>query len=332
MFAAPPYMHDSATPEPPPDPILRVAMVGMIEGNGHPYSWSAIINGYDAAEMDACPYPVIPKYLGAQPAGSVGVAGVRVTHIWTDNPTNAVHVAKATHIEHRVTAAEDVIGSVDAVLLATDDGFDHVQRALPFIAAGLPVFVDKPLSLTTRGLRTFVEWHKHGAKVQSSSGLRFAPELDATPTADLGDLRWIAGITCKNWERYGIHALEPIARLLGPGFLAVRLESLGSVEIAHLKHRSGVQVTLPVIPDGSATFATFHLTGTGGQRTMRLQDTYTAFRRQLLCFFDYVRTGRATYPFTETIELMCVLIAGLLSRAEQAREVSIEEIRNQLSS
>ena len=35
-------------PEPAP---LRLAMLGLIPGNGHPYSWSAIINGYDRAAM-----------------------------------------------------------------------------------------------------------------------------------------------------------------------------------------------------------------------------------------------------------------------------------------
>lgn len=38
---------------------LRVAILGLIEGNYHPYSWSAIINGYDAALMASCPAPVI---------------------------------------------------------------------------------------------------------------------------------------------------------------------------------------------------------------------------------------------------------------------------------
>ena len=31
---------------------IRLAMLGMVDGNGHPYSWSAILNGrYDAAAM-----------------------------------------------------------------------------------------------------------------------------------------------------------------------------------------------------------------------------------------------------------------------------------------
>ena len=36
---------------------ICLAMLGMVEGNGHPFSWSAIINGdYDADEMARCGY------------------------------------------------------------------------------------------------------------------------------------------------------------------------------------------------------------------------------------------------------------------------------------
>ena len=49
-------------------------MVGMVDGNGHPYSWSAIFNGFDAAAMAHCPYPVIPEYLSRQPAAALGIA------------------------------------------------------------------------------------------------------------------------------------------------------------------------------------------------------------------------------------------------------------------
>ena len=48
-------------------PEIRLAMLGMIEGNGHPYSWSAIVNGYNPEEMAKCPFPVIPQYLAEVP-------------------------------------------------------------------------------------------------------------------------------------------------------------------------------------------------------------------------------------------------------------------------
>jgi predicted dehydrogenase len=312
---------------------LRLAMLGMIPGNGHPFSWSGIINGYDPAALARCPYPTITKYLGAHPAESVGISGAKVTHVWTDDPAEAPLVAATALIPHLVQKPEDVIGHVDAVLISTDDGLDHVRRARPFVEAGLPVFVDKPLATSVDNLRTFIAWEKAGARLLSSSGLRYAPELDPFlgGHAEVGPLRWASSITAKTWERYGIHALEPVARLVGPGFVSVRLESAPGLEVAHLTHRSGTQVTIPVIYDGGATFGTVHLCGQNGQATFSFTDTYTAFRRQLVAFVEFLRQGKSAYPFAETVELMAVIIAGLRSRAEGSRRVEIAEILSELS-
>ena len=38
------------------DKELKIGILGMTEGNGHPYSWSAMFNGYDKKYMDECPY------------------------------------------------------------------------------------------------------------------------------------------------------------------------------------------------------------------------------------------------------------------------------------
>jgi len=304
-------------------------MLGMIEGNGHPYSWSAIINGYDPEAMASCPFPVIPRYLGNQPLESVRIPGANVTHIWTDNPEDAEKVAKASLIPNIAKTPEEVIGQVDAVLVATDDGSDHVWRARPFVEAGLPVFIDKPMATTLEDLQTFVKWHRDGARILSSSSLRFAPELvdDCLPKLEeLGTLRWISGISMRSWEKYGIHLLEPLYRLVGPGFQSIRLESQPGLEVAHLLHSSGTQLTLPVIYDGGPSFGMIQICGTKGQTGFRFSNTYTNFRRLMLSFVDFVQSGVAPYPFTETIELMAILIAGLRSRAENSRRVEISEI------
>ncbi|MEO6874627.1 MAG: Gfo/Idh/MocA family oxidoreductase [Opitutaceae bacterium] len=324
-------MPDRNSSQPTP---LRLAMLGMIPGNGHPYSWSAIINGYDRAAMALCPYAGIPVYLGAQPHDQVRVPGVQVTHLWTDDPAEAPLVAQASLIPHIVARPEEVIGHVDAVLISTDDGTDHVRRARPFVEAGLPVFIDKPLATTMEDLQTFIAWKKSGGRILSSSGLRYAPELTAlmAKLPSFGDLRWISFVTAKTWDRYGIHVLEPVFLLLGPGFLSVRLESQPGLEVAHLLHRSGAQVTLPIIYDGGASFGTGQICGTKAQTAVKFADTYTAFRNQLLGFIEFVRSGADPYPFAHTVEMMAVLIAGIRSRQENSRRVEVAEILAQLPS
>lgn len=308
-------------------------MLGMIPGNGHPFSWSAIINGYDREAMARCPYPAIPQYLGAQPHANVCVPGVQVTHLWTDNPAEAPLVAQASLIPNVVAKPEDVIGHVDAVLISTDDGTDHVRRARPFVEAGLPVFVDKPIASSVAELRTFIAWEKSGRKILSSSGMRYSPELSTliANRATLGDIRWVSMVTAKTWEKYGIHSLEPVFCLVGPGFISARLEGQPGLEVAHLIHRSGAQVTLPVIYDGGATFGTGQVCGSKGQTAVRFSDTYNAFRSQLLSFIEFVRSGVAPYPFEHTVEMMAVIIAGIRSREQNSRRVEVSEILSELT-
>jgi predicted dehydrogenase len=275
--------------------------------------------------MARCPYAAIPAYMGRQPLDSVRIPGARVTHIWTDDPADAPKVAAASLIENVVTRPEDVIGQVDAVVIATDDGTDHVRRARPFVEAGLPVFVDKPMAVSIDELRQFVEWHRAGHVLLSTSGMRYAPEMRADFTA-LGDLRWITSFTCKTWERYGIHALEAVEPLIGPGFLTVTTQGGENGDIVHLTHRSGVRVTLGALHDAYGSFGAVHLYGTKGELALKLTDTYHAFRGQLVAWIDMLRTGRRPLPFEETVELMAVIIAGIRSREQGGRTVAIAEI------
>jgi len=120
-------------------------MVGVVEGNGHPYSWSAIINGrYNREAMTACGYPLIPQYLDAQPPSALGIPGIDVTHIWCDRPQDAANVARATFIPHVVDRPTDVIGHVDAVMIPTDIGGEHIERARPSLKPACPSLSTNP--------------------------------------------------------------------------------------------------------------------------------------------------------------------------------------------
>lgn len=308
---------------------IRLAMIGMVAGNGHPFSWSAIVNGeYDADAMAACGYPVIPRYLSAQPKESLGIAGVRVTHVWCDDPADAHRVAIAAKIPQVVASPLDVIGQVDAVVIPTDVGSEHLERARPFIEAGLPVFIDKPLTDRPDHLRQFIAWHAAGKPLCSTSCMRYAREfIDLRARLnEVGQPRLVVITMAKSWERYGIHALEAVYPFLPPGgWQSVANTGDTQANVVHLRHAAGVEVVIACIDDLLGAFAHVHVWGTTGTVSARFADTFFAFKQQLLAFVNFLRTGEPPVPFEQTTELMQLLMAGAASRAESGRTITIKE-------
>lgn len=311
------------------DGPIRLAMLGMVEGNGHPYSWSIIINGrFDAAALARCPYPVIADYIGKAPPAMLGLKGAEVTHVWTDDPADAPRVAETAGIAHIVSRPEDVIGQVDAVIIATDRGDEHVRRSRPFVEAGLPVFIDKPLADNRADLDVFRRWiEDEGRPILSSSAMRYAKEF--TPyhraTHEFGALRTVFVTMAKRWETYGIHALESIYPITGPGFVSVCNTGTESRNVVHLRHRDGIDVVITTTADQIGGSGLVTLAGTAGGVTLRSLDTLTAFRAQLAAFVTWLRSGKRPFPHAETHELMQLVIAGIESRNQGGAEVALAD-------
>jgi predicted dehydrogenase len=310
---------------------IRLAILGSTPGNGHPYSWSAMFNGYDREVMTKeCPFAGIPVYLNKQPVETLTIPGAKVTHICCvgDGGFTAEHVAKCSLIPHVVAQPTDVIGHVDAVVIATDIGHEHVNRARPFIEAGLPVFIDKPLTDNAPDLKIFQDWVAAGKAIMSSSSMRYTKEFMPyrISTRELGDLRFASITTPKSWETYGIHALEGIYPIFGPGFISARNTGTIDRNIVHLKHRCGADIIVVASSDMYGSFGCLQLCGTAGKVQLTSGDTFFAFKTQLEAFIGYLRTGVLPFPFAETVELMQLVIAGIRSREQGGREVALAEI------
>ena len=313
------------------DQELRIGILGMTEGNGHPYSWSSMFNGYDPVEMEkgCAEFPVIPVYLGKQPEHTFGIPGAKITCVcctgWKDR-AEAEQIAKAAKIPLVLDKPEEMIGLVDAVIVATDDGNEHVERCRPFVEAGIPMFIDKPLVNTEEDLKTFLQWREAGAKFISSSSMRYCKEFEPFYHChyELGKLMYICSPMPKKYETYGIHALEAIYPLLGQGFYSVRHTGTYEQAILHIKHTNGCQVN---IAQGiGMAGAGITVIGTAGSRYLQSGDSYYSFKKQLEMFVHWLRTGEEPFPFAETVELMKLVIGGLRSREEGGREVLLSEI------
>ena len=302
--------------------MMKIAMLGRSEGNGHPYSWSAIINGeYNEELMKQVPFPVIYQYLSAQPKENLGIEGARVTHIWAEDMEEARRIAQTSCIEHVVAQPEDVLGQVDAVIIGEDVGSRHLALAESFIQAGLPIFIDKPLTDNKEDLEVFSNYFQEGRPILSSSCYRYARELQRAKAED--EPQFVCGLMNKSWEKYGIHAVEGLYQLMGTGVHQVT--NLGTKEenVVHLKYEDGRQAVLNVI--GGAQQANYQLIGKT-TRTISPADSFNMFKSQLADFVNFIHTRSYPYPPQETLEMCKVIIAGIESRELGGKPILISEI------
>ncbi len=292
--------------------MINLGVIGLSEGNGHPYSWSAIINGdFNEKAMDGCGYAGIPLYLNAN-RDTLGIDDARVTHVWTQDKKLSGHIAAASLIDNIVDNAEDMIGQVDAVLLARDDPENHKAMAKPFIDAGVPIFIDKPLAITRDDLDYFVQQAANGKFIMSCSSMRYASENGAvTPDmASLGNLEFATAVGKKDWTKYGIHMLEGLFLLLDdPKAVTVRHTSKSKKDIVQVEFETGLLATVYLFYDIAPTFQ-ISLYGTEGWRTIEYRNWYAMFRDNLIEFVKSVRQGSPRLDFKKTENIISVLIAA----------------------
>ena len=271
---------------------LRLGVIGLSPGNGHPYSWSAIFNGYEAAAMEHCGFPVIPRYLEKQHFPGDAIADARVTHVWTQDVALSRQVAQAARIEHVAERFTDLVGQVDAVLLARDDAETHLEFARPFLEAGMPIYVDKPLALSRAEAERLIGLQRFPGQLFSCSALRYAPELALTPVqeAAIGVTRCIAATVPKDWDKYSVHVIEPLLRLIPERGAIVRSRRWASGDrvVLHVEFASGVEAQIATFGDAAAPLG-LRVFGASGWCDLLFADTFRAFRAALQDFVDGVR-------------------------------------------
>ncbi|GHA30216.1 hypothetical protein GCM10007103_09420 [Salinimicrobium marinum] len=292
---------------------LRIGVIGLSEGNGHPYSWSAIFNGYNPELMKDCPFPVIPEYLAKQnfPEDSLGEFG-EVTHVWTQDKEVSKHIAAASKIKNVVGNMEDMIGEVDAVLLARDDAENHKEMAKPFLKAGLPVFIDKPFALSMEDAEEMLSLRTYDTQIYTCSAIRFAEELklNEDEKKELGSIKYVEASIGKYWDTYAIHVLEPIVAQFPERGKLVEVKSIRNGDIHQgLVQWENLNAYIKVTGTVKSPFA-FTFCGAENSITKKFSSTYASFKRSLYEFVQQVNNKTQLIETEETLELVKIIEQG----------------------
>ncbi|GAB3907932.1 Gfo/Idh/MocA family oxidoreductase [Larkinella knui] len=305
--------------------MIKLGVIGLTPGNGHPYSWPAIINGsFHSEEISQAGYPGISTYLTAN-RDLLGIDGAQVTHIWTHDAAISGHIAKAVAISNVVARPEEMIGQVDGVLLLRDDPEQVLALSRLFIDAGIPLFVDKPLATNAADLAYFSEQAARGKFIMSCSSMRYATECRAVKNelGALGPLVLATAVGKKDWIKYGVHMLEALFMLLDdPTPVAVQHVSKADKDIVYVEFSDGFRATLHLFMDISLTFQ-LSLFGKDGWRLIDVKNWYGMFRDNISEFIRSVREGKPRLAFEKTETIIRTLLAARESLEQGGRVIHL---------
>ena len=127
-----------------------------------------------------------------------------------------------------VSTAEDMLQhELDAVFVESNCGAQHLERAKFFLDHKIPLFIDKPFTCSSaEAQEIFKLADKAGVPVMSSSALRYAPEIVQAAKEQQDKAKVVSCVAYgpgpqhpKNpgLFHYGIHAVEMLFTILGPG-------------------------------------------------------------------------------------------------------------------
>jgi len=292
---------------------LRVGIIGL--DTSHATDFTAIIN---------TPGPAGARYgcrvVAAYPPGSRDIASsVSKVPEYTEK-------VKSMGVEI-VDSIETLLTKVDVVLLETNDGRPHLEQLRPCLKAKKPVFVDKPIAGTlTDAVAIFEEAKAAGVPVFSSSALRFAKMTQEVRQGSLGKVLRAETISPAPTEPthpdlfwYGIHGVESLVTLMGPGAEKVKrgttTEGKIEVTVTWKDGRTGI------FREGQGYSA--KVKGGKGEGEAGKFDGYEPLVKEIAAFFH---SGKSPVAAEETLEIYAIMEAADESKRRGGAEVTLAEV------
>lgn len=298
---------------------LRVGIIGL--DTSHVIAFTKIFN--DPAEKEHVPgFRVVAAYKGGSP----------------DVESSATRLEGFTaelRDKWKVEIVPDIptlCSKVDVVLLESVDGRRHLEQVRPVFAAHKPVFIDKPLAASYDDAKEIAKLGREaGVPWFSSSSLRFWSEtrrLKNPPDAGhiMGynvygpapvephhpDLFW-----------YGMHAVEALYTLLGPGCESVSMQVTPDEDIVVGKWKDG---RLGVVRGFRNQLYEYGITLFSEKKVLRSEDvpeTYGALLTEIANFFQ---TRVPPVSNAETLEIFAFMQAAQVSKSRGGAIVPMSEI------
>jgi len=219
---------------------------------------------------------------------------------------------------------EEMLEHVDAVLLEEVDGRPHLEWARPVIAAGKPLFIDKPMAGSLADvLEIFRLAREKNVPCFSSSSLRFGSGFQAARRGEtFGKIQ-----KCTAWSPmsiephhpdlfwYGIHGCEILFTIMGPGCKTVTRVEENKVAGVWEDGREGTFI-------GQNGYGA-EVEGSEGSGSAGEYEGYKPLVVEISKFF---KTGKPPVAEQETIEIYTFMEAADESKRQGGATVTMESV------
>ncbi|MBA2278535.1 MAG: Gfo/Idh/MocA family oxidoreductase [Chloroflexia bacterium] len=290
--------------------VARLGLVGV--NTSHAEAFARVFNG-----------------TGEQPPE---IEGGKIVALWGDDRARADLLAEVYGIPTVVAEPASMVEDIDAVLIVDDTGggATHADLARPYLTAGVPTFIDKPMTLHYEdAVALFDLAARHDAPLMSCSALRYAAELTdlRVRLPDLGALSSVVSTSPGDWYYYGVHAVEQLVAVLGTGATWVHRHAFPQRDIAVIGYEDGPTAIVQTLRDAGYLFQLTCYGEHGWDRT-EIEDVDGFYRATIAAVLRMIATGRAPIKREETLEILAILHAGLRS-AETGAPVELATIQGQ---
>jgi predicted dehydrogenase len=263
----------------------------------------------------------------------------RVTHVFDPGGHDLADAPKWLETTTRdynvkqVDTLQDLLASVEGVMVLSVNGNKHLSQALPCLERGLPTYIDKPLTCNlSEAKQLLAAAREHQARCYSASSLRFAPEVEsARSDKDLGKLITIDAFGPGERHElmaglffYGVHTIEMVDAIWGPGVRRVSAIHLPDRDLLDLDYHDGRYARLRMERKGSYDFgATVH----GEKKVRQFRVDFTpVYTRLVLGMVKFFEGGAPPAPLRDIIENVAVMEAGNRSMQQDGAWVDVETV------
>lgn len=238
----------------------------------------------------------------------------KVVSIFGLDKERTEEVAHAGRIERIVSAPEDM--DVDAIMVLFRDGNLHREYAMPFIKAGIPVFVDKPFAIKLEDCEAMIEEAKRsGTLLTSYSTVRYVKDLVnlVNDVKDFGELQWgMVGGPCDFCGPYGgpyfygTHTIEMMLTLFGYDIKGISAKISGSNVVATVRYEGGALVVVNLLGPHIQTVFFAGVAGENGSALTKV-DISTCYADGLVVFLDMLKSRSLPLAYEQLLTPIKVL-------------------------